>query len=214
MQSKKFLLWDHDGVLVDTEKWYFLATQACLAELGVEFDQAGYLSMMADGRTYWDRAQQRGIADSVIAAARRKRDELYQQYLLTREIEIEGVIEVLSELTKTHRMAIVTTSRREDFDLIHRSRTIRRFFEFVIAAEDCTRHKPDPDPYQQALRRFDAEPGEALAIEDSSRGLRSAVAAGLDCVIIRNDFTAAQDFARAWRVLSSIRELPTVLVSK
>ena len=82
MWSKKFLLWDHDGVLVDTEKWYFLATQACLRELGVEFNQAGYLSMMAEGRTYWDRARKRGIAEPVIAEARQKRDELYQEYLV------------------------------------------------------------------------------------------------------------------------------------
>jgi beta-phosphoglucomutase-like phosphatase (HAD superfamily) len=110
-------------------------------------------------------------------------------------------------------MAIVTTSKRSDFELIHRSRKIRDFFEFVLTVEDCARAKPDPDPYLRALTMFNAPPEDALVIEDSARGLAAALAAGLECVIIRNSFTAADDFSGASHVLSSIRDLPTVLSS-
>jgi beta-phosphoglucomutase-like phosphatase (HAD superfamily) len=110
-------------------------------------------------------------------------------------------------------MAIVSTARRADFELIHRSRLIRQHFEFVIAAEDCTEHKPLPQPYRMALERLGALPSEALVIEDTSRGLRSALAAGIDCVIIRNDFTCSQDFTGALRMISSIRELPSLIAA-
>ena len=53
---RKFLLWDQDGVLVDTERWFFVATQECLRELGVELDQARYLQYMAAGRSCWELA--------------------------------------------------------------------------------------------------------------------------------------------------------------
>jgi HAD superfamily hydrolase (TIGR01509 family) len=210
---RKYLLWDNDGVLVDTERWYFEATRECLAILGHELDHATYLTLMADGRGYWDRLRAAGFSEQQIAEARRTRDQLYQEHLTTQAIEIEGVMDVLDELSRAYRMAIVSTSRREDFDLIHHARDMRRYFEFVITGNDCAMHKPSPEPYEQALRRFSAAPGDALAIEDTSRGLRSAMAAGLDCVIIRNEFTAAQDFAGAWRVLDSIRDLPTLLAS-
>jgi beta-phosphoglucomutase-like phosphatase (HAD superfamily) len=84
-------------------------------------------------------------------------------------------------------------------------------FEFVLTIEDYAQPKPAPDPYLTALHRFGAVAREAVAIEDSARGLRSAMAAGLDCVIVRNAFTASQDFRGAWRMLQSIRDLPGVL---
>ena len=208
---RKFLLWDHDGVLVDSEKWYFLATQECLRALGVELDQATYLSYMAYGRPCWELARMQGIPDAAIAQAKEERDRLYQHYLATEDIEVEGVLEVLKGLQGRYRTAIVSTAKRADFEVIHRSRQIVPLFEFVITLEDCVRAKPDPDPYRQALRRFGGSAAEALAIEDSARGLRAAVAAGVDCIVVRNEFTAAQDFTGAWRIIGSLRELPAAL---
>ena len=208
---RKFLLWDHDGVLVDTERWFFVSTQECLCELGVELDQATYLQYMAAGRSCWDLALGHGQSEAVIAEKRRERDIRYEYYLATKDIEIDGVLETLRKLCHRYRMAIVSTSKRSDFELIHRSGVILPFFEFVINIEDCEQPKPDPDPYLKALKRFGASAGEAVAIEDSSRGLRSAMAADIDCVVIRNEFTSSQDFSGAWQILHSIRELPAAL---
>jgi HAD superfamily hydrolase (TIGR01509 family) len=207
----EFLLWDHDGVLVDTEPLYFAATQECVRLLGIEMDQATYWSLMVNGRTSWELARQRGISETLIDEARCERDRRYQQYLLSREIEIDGVIDVLTILKADYRMAIVTTSKRADFELIHRSRRIRDFFEFVITVDDCAKAKPDPDPYLRALKKFGAAPEDALAIEDSARGLSAALAAGLKCIIIHNEFTSNHDFTGAHCILRSIRELPAAL---
>jgi HAD superfamily hydrolase (TIGR01509 family) len=207
----KFLLWDHDGVLVDTEPLYFAATQECVRLLGLDIDRTEYLRLMTAGRTSWELARQRGIAETKIIEARQERDRRYQQYLMTREIDIEGVLDVLTALSARYRMAIVTTSKRSDFELIHRSRKIRDFFEFVITVEDCAKAKPAPDPYLRALKHFNAQPEEALVIEDSARGLAAARAAGLECVIVRNSFTAADDFTGACHIINSIRELPSIL---
>ncbi len=140
-----------------------------------------------------------------------QRNLLYQTYLQTKSLEIDGVLDVLVELERTYRMAIVTTARREDFDLIHQSRKMLDYIEFAMTREDYARSKPYPDPYLAALRRFDAEPDEAIAIEDSSRGLQAAHNAGLDCIIIKNRFTSSQDFSKVWKVLDSIQKLPTIL---
>jgi beta-phosphoglucomutase-like phosphatase (HAD superfamily) len=60
------------------------------------------------------------------------------------------------------------------------------------------------------LKRYGAEADEAVVIEDSGRGLRSAVAAGIDCIIIENEFTRSHDFSKAAQVLKSISELPNL----
>ena len=132
-----------------------------------------------------------------------------------RHVTVPDVVSTLELLRRTHRMAMVTTAYREDVELIHRDRSILPFFEFVVAYEDYARAKPDPEPYLQALTRFGVtDLSEAIAIEDSSRGLAAAVAAGIDCVVVRNEFTAAQDFSKAWRIVDSVRELPDLLESR
>ena len=209
--KKRFILWDHDGVLVDTERWYYAALREAMAPLGVDFDQGTYLAIMARGGTYWDVAAARGAKPHDIARQRRVRDQLYQEFLRREPIEIPGVREVLEKLSADFRMAVVTTSRRVDFELIHRSRDLLARMEFVLTIEDYTEPKPHPAPYLAALARFGADPAEAMAVEDSARGLKSAVAAGLDCIIIRHPFTATQDFSGAKRMVDSIRDLPGTL---
>ena len=209
--TRRYLLWDHDGVLVDTERWYFQATREALGQLGVDLRQDTYLDHMAQGRSCWDLARSRGISEERVSQHRARRDSLYQEFLLTRPIEIEGVREVLAELGAVHRMAIVTSARRVDFDLIHESSGLLEFFDFALTIEDYARSKPNPDAYLAALERFGAPQQEALALEDSARGLEAARRAGLDCLVIRSPFTASQDFGAAWRVVDSIREVPALL---
>lgn len=209
--KKRFILWDHDGVLVDTERWYYAALHEAMLPLGVNFEQATYLEYMAEGRTYWDIAVARGASPEAIARQRLVRNRLYQDYLRRESIELPGVREVLEHLSADFRMAVVTTSRREDFELIHRTRDLLTHMEFVLTIEDYAEAKPHPAPYLAALARFGADPAEAVAVEDSARGLKSAVAAGLDCIVIRHPFTATQDFSGAHQLVDSIRDLPGAL---
>lgn len=207
----QYLLWDHDGVLVDTERWYFEATRIVLGRAGLELSEADYLRRMATGRGSWHLLQERGHSADEIAARRDERNELYQEFLRTRDIEIEHVGDVLASLAADYRMAIVTTARRADFDLIHADRDIVRHFAFTLTVEDYARSKPHPDPYQAALDRFGATADEAAAIEDSSRGLAAARAAGLPCVVISHPFTAAQDFTDATCIVGGIRDVPAAI---
>lgn len=210
---RQYLLWDHDGVLVDTEPLYFEATRRTIAALGVELPLDGYLADMAEGRTAWERARRRGASEAEVRRHRERRDVLYQQLLQEREIGIPGVEAVLARLAADHAMAIVTTARRADFDLIHRDRSIVRHFDFVLTNGDYPRSKPAPDPYLTALRRFGARPDQALVVEDSERGLRAAAAAGIDCVIVANDFVRGQDFSTALARIDTLAELPGLLAS-
>jgi HAD superfamily hydrolase (TIGR01509 family) len=210
---RRFLLWDHDGVLVDTERWYFEATREILARLHIELSRERYLDLMAAGRSCWELARSQGMPEARIEARRADRDALYREFLRTQPIEIAGIAEVLAELAPHHRMAIITTSRRSDFDLIHAGRALRDYFEFVLTIEDYPRSKPHPDPYLAGLDRFGAAPSAALALEDSAHGLASARAAGLDCLVIRSTFTASQDFSAAWRVVDSARRIPQLLAT-
>ena len=211
---KKYVLFDNDGVLVDTEPWYYAAGERALGSIGLTLDRDRYVREMSRGGNTWAEAEERGVDAATIERLRTMRDAYYQEYLRTEPIEIGGVTDVLAQLSGHVRMAIVTTARGEDFELIHAHREICRYMEFVLVREDYARAKPDPEPYLTALARFGARRGEALVVEDSSRGLAAAVAAGIDCAVVDNAFTAAQDFSQATCRIRSLAELKDVILGR
>ena len=131
---KKYILFDHEGVLVETEHWYYLANKRALASLGIDLPRDAYLVNMAIGVSAsgppWEAARVSGLSESEIKRGRELRNRYYQEYLMTEDIEIEGVLQTLAELADTYRMGIVTTSKRTDFALIHEKRFILDYMEF------------------------------------------------------------------------------------
>lgn len=175
-------------------------------------DRDQYLLDMSQGLGTWAHARAAGVDERTIDRQRELRDAHYQEYLRTEAIEIDGVVDVLAELSSYVRMAIVTTAKRVDFDLIHQERQITPYMDFVLVREDYVRAKPDPEPYLTGLRRFGAVREETLVVEDSSRGLHSAVAAGIDCAAVHSDFTAAQDFSQARYQIDTLAELKDIVL--
>lgn len=210
---KKYILFDHDSVLVDTEFWYYKAGERALAAIGLILDKDQYVRDMSQGLGTWAQVRAAGVDEQTISRQREVRDEYYQEYLRTEAIEIEGVVDTLAELSKYVRMAIVTTAKRVDFDLIHEKRQIRQFMDFVLVREDYKLSKPHPEPYLTGLKRFGATKEETLVVEDSSRGLNSAVAAGIDCAIVHNAFTKSQDFSQASYRIETLRELKEIVLT-
>ena len=213
IRVKKYILFDHDGVLVDTESWYYKAGERALADIGFTLDKDQYLRDMDEGQATWAQARAAGIDEQIISRLREVRNHYYQEYLRTEAIEIEGVVEALAELSKYVRMGIVTTAKRADFEIIHEKRQIRQFMDFVLVREDYELAKPHPEPYLAGLKRLGATKEETLVVEDSSRGLNSAVAAGIDCAIVHNEFTKAHDFSRATYRIGTLIELKDIILN-
>ena len=213
-KMKKYILFDHDGVLVDTEHWFFMSNKKALSELGVELDKKLYLKNMAKGISCWELLRSMDIDESTIFETRERRNLYYQAYLKSEDIEIPGVEGLLRELSQQYKMAIITTSKKSDFELIHADRNIVPFMEFVLVREDYVNAKPHPDPYLIGLRKLGAPKEETLVVEDSERGLQSAVAAGLDCAVVYNEFTKTHDFTKATHKINALSELPSLLKSQ
>ncbi len=208
---KNYILFDNDGILVETEKWYFEANKKSLALLGLNLDMDFYQNIMIKGGSAFELAQLHNIKNGIIEKHRRIRDNYYQEFLQTKDITIPNVKKVLKELSKKYKMAIVTTSRRVDFELIHNNRGLIDFMDFVLCVEDYTKAKPHPEPYLKGLEKFGAKDYEAIVIEDSQRGLESAKNANIDCIVIKNEFTSKQDFKKADYFINSFEELKTLL---
>lgn len=208
---KKQILFDNDGVLVETEHWYYTASAEVLASQGYTLTPERYRDIMIAGESAFLIAEEAGVPISVTDRWRTKRNELYQHYLRTEEITIPGVREVLAELSGRYRMGIVTSALRCDFELIHAARGITDYMDFVLCSGEYPRAKPYPDPYLLGLERLGGEKHETIIVEDSERGLRSAVDAGIECVIVHNRFTENHDFTKATHRIKTLDELVALL---
>ncbi|MCT7588088.1 HAD family hydrolase [Aliarcobacter butzleri] len=209
--EKKYILFDNDGVLVETENWYYEANKKALKKLGLDLDFDFYQSIMIKGGSAFELAEINQIENDVIEKHRKIRDEYYQEFLLTKDLAIPNVKKVLNNLSKKYKMAIVTTSRRVDFELIHKNRGISDFMEFILCVEDYAKAKPSPEPYLKGLEKFGAKNEETIVVEDSQRGLTSAKLANIDCIIVKNKFTAMQDFTMADYFINKLENIFEIL---
>lgn len=208
---KKYILFDNDGVLVETEKWYFEANKKALKLLGLNLEMEFYQNIMVKGGSAFELALLHNIEHHIIEKHRSIRDSFYQEFITTKDISIQNVKDTLKELSKRYKMAIVTTSRRVDFELIHKNSGITNFMDFILCVEDYKRAKPHPDPYLKGLEKFNSKDFEAIVVEDSQRGLESSKRANIDCIVVKNEFTQKQDFSKADYFINNIEELKKLL---
>ena len=146
---------------------------------------------MVNGQSAFLLAKEAGFDAQSIKDARHRRNELYQHYITHEDITISGVTEVLKALKEKYMMGIITSARHEDFELIH--------------------SKPYPDPYLEGMKKLGGTKEETIIIEDSERGLRSAVAAGIECAIVHNPFTINHNFSKVTHRLQTLKELEALL---
>jgi HAD superfamily hydrolase (TIGR01509 family) len=206
----KAIFWDNDGVLVDTERLYFQATQDIMAAAGVPLTETDYLEyFLRQGTGAWHLLSER--APDEIARLRQARNDRYSELLRQEACAIDGVAGTLEQLHGRYVMGVVTSSRRDHFDLIHERCDLLRYFDFVLTAADFPRVKPHPDPYLMAIDRSGVSPDECIAIEDSERGLEAATAAGIRCIVIPTPLTRGGAFDAAWRLVDSVAAIPRAL---
>ena len=206
------LLFDNDGILVDTEPLYLRANREILATVGIEISDTDYATLsLHRGQSVFDLAQERGASEDEVEQLRSRRNQRYLDLIHEGVMVMDGVEACLEELHGRLPMAIVTSSRRDHFDAIHAQTGLLRYFETVLASGDYDRHKPHPEPFLKAAERLGVAASACVVIEDSPRGLAAAVAAGMRCLAIPTPLTRDGDFRTASAVLRSVREIPAYL---
>ena len=203
------ILWDNDGVLVDTERFYFQANRDYLRRHGIELSEKQFLDwFLTDNCGAWHLLEAGGASHEQIATWRRERNALHLELIhAADELMTPGIDTLLESLAGRVAMGIVTSATEASFSAIHARLDLLRHFQFALTAETYERSKPAPDPYLLGVARIGCPAEACLVIEDSPRGLAAAQAAGLRCIVLRSHLTRGHDFSGALRVVDSIAEL-------
>jgi HAD superfamily hydrolase (TIGR01509 family) len=207
MQMVEGILWDNDGVLVETEHFFYRANRDLFARFEIELTERNFFD--------WFLTQNQGawhlLADHTpdqIKSLRIERDQIYTRYLQdNHDVATKGIAQLLADLAVQVPMGVVTSSRSEHFDLIHGRLDLLRHFRFVVTDDMVASSKPSPEPYLLGLTKIGLKPSQCLVIEDSPRGLQAARAAGIRCIVLRNKMMFDFPFEGAYRVVESVDEL-------
>lgn len=182
------VLFDMDGVLIDSEPAHQAAAQAVLRERGLPVpDDADWLRVFLgrpdrDGLVDWF-AEHR-IAADVAALMAAKQDQVVAR-LVTEVVPYEDgqwLARALHE--RGVPLALVSGARRAEIDLVLGRFTLGGVFAATVSADDVTTGKPDPEPYLRGAAALDVPARECLVIEDAVPGLRAAKAAGAAAIVV------------------------------
>ncbi|GLF99524.1 HAD family hydrolase [Streptomyces yaizuensis] len=213
--SYDLVIFDNDGVLVDSETIANEVLAAYLTELG-------HPTTFEDSvRDYMGAAVHR-IHDLVLERTGQRLPEDFDKALhartvaaFDRELEpVEGVIEVLEKLVAEGMpYCLASSGSHERIRAGHRKTGLDRWFRdgIVFSAQDVGRGKPAPDLFLHAAERMGAAPGRCVVVEDSALGVAAAVAAGMD-VYGYTAMTSAERLADATGHFGAMAELPALLV--
>jgi len=219
------LIFDCDGVLVDTEKdGHRVAFNRAFADLGldVEWDVAlyGELLRIAGGKErikhYFGSAGWPGAAgadhEAFVAKLHKHKTAVFTEIIASGELPLRpGIARIVDAAAGAGiRLGVCTTSNPQSvsgvLDLLGSKR--KALFELVLAGDVVSRKKPDPEIYELAKERLGVDPARCLVIEDSRNGLLAAVGAGFPCLITTSTYTRDEDFSSAARVVPELGDPP------
>ena len=207
------VVFDMDGVLVDTEHLWDEVREELTDEWGGRYTPEAQRAMMGMSSLEWSRHLHEVVGlrepPDVINA------EVVRRMLARYELElpvVEGAVEAVRALHAAgYVLAVASSSNRELIDAVLRRLTLDAAFAVTVSSEEVARGKPAPDVYLEAARRLGAAPERCAAIEDSASGIRAAHAAGMRVLAYPNRHypPEAEVLDLADSVLESLAELTT-----
>jgi HAD superfamily hydrolase (TIGR01509 family) len=224
----KALIFDCDGVLVDTERdGHRVAFNRAFAAAGIDcewdVDLYGELLKVAGGKErmthYFNEAgwPPGKTASTLIPELHKHKTAIFTELVKSGGLPLRpGVVRLVEEARAAGiRLGVCTTSDPKSVDGVLDLMGAKRksWFEIVLAGDVVKKKKPDPEIYDLAKRKLGLDGRACVVIEDSRNGLLAAVGAGMPCVITTSTYTKDEDFNEAARVVPELGDAPNVLVT-
>lgn len=205
------LIFDFDGLILDTESPRFRAWCEIYAHYNLEFDLESYAKTLGSDNEHFN-----PLTDLAAKVGSTFEPPYWKKYQSRREMELlideplmPGVADYFTDAKQLGlKMAIASSSDRR-WVISHLTRfKLLDYFQAVETMEDVVKVKPEPELYLKALADLQLKPSEAIVFEDAPHGIASAKKAGIKCVAVPNAISAKLDLSEANLVLRSFKELP------
>ena len=196
------VIFDMDGVLLDSEPLHYEAVRQILAEQGVEFPLDDYFRYLGTTLTStWDDLCARyPITMPFQAFESRYNADVLVQYQAGAPL-IGGARELVATLYDSGiPIAVASSSHREWVEAALTGAGLREYFSQTTAGDEVSMGKPSPEIYLKAAEKLGIDPSQCIAVEDAPAGVESANAAGMKVVLVRSELTSGMDLTSDWQV--------------
>jgi HAD superfamily hydrolase (TIGR01509 family) len=209
------VVFDLDGVLIETEELWAEVREQLARERGGSYDAGSQRDMMGMSSPEWSRYMHERVGlrespEEIAAEVIKQMEARYRERLPL----IDGAIEAVERIAARWPLGLASSSNRPLIDLVLELSGLGRLFRATVSSEEVARGKPAPDVYLEACRQLGVAPARSAAVEDSHAGIGSAKAAGMRVIAVPNSSFPPGDkaLAEADVVLGSLAELtPAVL---
>lgn len=214
------VLFDFDGILVDTEPMHHRAFTEVLDPLGMGFPWKEYVEIYMgfdDRDSFREAFRAKGIEldEANLAKLVAAKSRAFQDGIRNGVTAYPGAVSMIESLHGTGRpLALCSGALRSDIDPILAQLGVTRWFDVIVSADEVRRSKPDPESYALAFARLSEKhaplltvPEKSVAVEDTPAGIRSAKGAGLRVLAVTNSYAAGELAEADWIVgsLESVR---------
>jgi len=210
------VVFDFDGLILDTETSAFVTMQAAFADHGVELSLEAFSELLgrADNRPWIEWLEEEVGSPIEREAVHARRLEAHHALVAEQDV-MPGVVEVIDQADALGIPALVASSSPRYWIDQHLERLgLLDRFVGLFTREDVERAKPWPDLYLAAVASVGVEPAQAVAFEDSYNGSMAATAAGLYCVAVPSEITGHQDFSHCDLVVRSLSDVDLVRLAR
>jgi beta-phosphoglucomutase len=210
------IVFDFDGVLVDSEPLHLRAYQEVLERFGLSLPRekyyASYLGYDDHGVfTAVAKARDWPLDDQRLGALIEEKSRVFDGLIAGGDLMYPGAAECVARLAAVWPLGIASGAARPEIETTLRSSGLDRHFSFIVAAGETPSGKPAPDPYRKAAGLHGHPPEACVAIEDSRWGIESAKEAGLWCIGITHTYPVSELLA-ADTIVTSLAELTPELI--
>ena len=204
-----FVVFDLDGVLVDSEQVWDEVREELAHERGGNWHPGAQRDMMGMSSPEWSRYMHDriGLAETPEEINRLVVGQMLERYHAGPPW-LPGALDAVRRMAAAFTLGLASSSNRELIDAVLEAGGIAGLFRATVSSEEVARGKPAPDVYLETARRLGADPSDCVAVEDSHNGIRAAKAARMACIAIPNaHFPPGDAVAEADLVLAGVDEL-------
>ncbi len=218
------LIFDMDGVLVDTEPIHIRSFQTFMDELNLKYDMSyihGFVGYSIDQNVQRINRDFLQGSEIPIAEGVRRRDAIYIELLEKTALQpLPGVMELIEwSEAKQIAVALASSSRQDQVDTIldlleRNGYALRSKFQSIVHGDHVKQRKPAADIYLKTVTNLNRPPQSCWAIEDSGAGVQSAKAAGMHCIGLETPFISSKALKKADGIVRDLFEAKTFLEEK